>query len=118
MVSTLSNNAEFIHIFTKGDRDAELPYIKEAKRQFDIDTNSGIKVIPVVATPGFNRVLAIGDRPEFICDHALVKDIKNVESLKAALKWCITGEPDSRVTTMEKWIGRLMGGKVVKVNDA
>jgi hypothetical protein len=47
-----------------------------------------------------------------------VKDIKNVESLKAALKWCITGEPDDRVTTMEKWIGRLMGGKVVKVDDA
>ena len=108
------SDAQLLHIFTKGDRDAELPLIKEAKRQLGLD----VKVLPVVATPGFDRVLAIGESPKFICDHALVKDVNNIESLKAALKWCITGEPDSRVTTMEKWIGRLMGGKVVKVDNA
>ena len=114
MESTLTNNVHFVHIFTKGDRDSELPYIKEAKQQLGLD----VMVRPVVATPGFDRILAIGERPDFICDHALVKDVTNIESLKAALKWCITGEPDDRVTTIEKWLSRLMGGKVVKVNNA
>lgn len=76
-----------------------------------------VKVVPVVATPGFDRVLAIGESPQFICDHALVKDVKNIESLKAALKWCITGEPDSRVTTMEKWLSKLFSGKVIRRDE-
>jgi hypothetical protein len=102
-----------LHIHTKGDRDTELPLIKEAKRQLNLE----VKVVPVVATPGFDRVLAIGESPEFICDHALVKDVNNVESLKAALHWCITGEPDNRVTTMEKWLSKILGGKVERKNE-
>lgn len=115
--SVLTSNQQLLHIYTTGDRDTELPYIKEAKRLLDSDTSGGITVIPVVATPGFDRVLAIGERPPFICDHALIKDITNVESVKAALKWCITGEPDDRVTTMEKWLSRLFNGKVERKNE-
>ena len=109
----MTTDVKLLHIFTKGDRDTQLPLIKEAKRQLNIDA----MVKPAVATPGFDRVLALGERPDFICDHALVRDVNNVESLKAALHWCITGEPDSRVTTMEKHLSLIMGVKVERVDD-
>ena len=74
-------------------------------------------VKPAVATPGFGRVLAISEAPDFICDHALVRDVNNMDALKAALHWCITGEPDSRVTTMAKQMSRIMGGEVKEITD-
>lgn len=109
----MTTDVQFLNIYTKGDRDSELAAIREAKQQLNLN----VQVKPVIATPGFGRVLAIGERPPFICDHALVKDVNNIESLKAALKWCITGEHDDRVTTMEKWLSRLFNGKVVEKNE-
>lgn len=104
---------ELLYVYTVGDRDTELPLIKEAKQQLNIETT----VRPVVATHESRRVLALGASPDFICDHALVRDVNNIESLKAALYWCITGEPDSRVTTMAKQMSRIMGGEVKEITD-
>jgi hypothetical protein len=106
-------NVQFLHIHTNGDRDNELELIKEAKQQLNTD----VMLKPVVATPASARVLAIGSSPDFICDHALVRDVENVDALKAALHWCITGEPDSRVTTMAKQISRIVGGEVKEIED-
>ena len=99
-------------IWTKGERDIELPYIKEAKRQLNSDT----KLIPVLAGPGSMRVVAIGERPPFLCDHALIKDVSNVDSVKAALTWFMEDNNDSRVTTVEKWLSRLMGAEVKEID--
>ena len=106
-VSVLTEQ-KLLYIWTKGDRDVELPYIKQAKQQIVSDT----KLIPVAATPGAMRVIAIGERPPFLCDHALIKDVTNVASLKAALEWYIDDNGDSRVTTIAKWLSRLMGAEV------
>lgn len=100
-------------IWTVGDKDSELPYIKQAKAELDTD----VKLIPVLAQPGARKVLAIAERPSFICDHALIRDVKNIEGLKAALHWYITGEPDSRVTTIQKWLSMIMGGEVREITD-
>jgi hypothetical protein len=101
-----------LHIWTKGNRDVELPYIRQAKWQIATD----IKLIPVAAKPGAVRVIAIGERPPFLCDHALIKDVTNVASVKAALEWYIDDNGDSRVTTIEKWLSRLMGAEVKEID--
>ena len=101
-----------LYIWTKGERDSELPYIKEAKRQL----NSAVKLMPVPAKPGSMRVISIGERPPFLCDHALVKDVTNIESLKAALEWYINDNGDPRVTTIAKWLSRLMGAEVKEID--
>lgn len=109
----LLTNTIPLAIWTQGDKDSELPYIKQAKAQLNIDT----KVVPVVAQPGARKVLALGGRPPFVCDHALVRDPKNVEGLKAALRWYITDEPDDRVTTIAKHLSILFGAEVKEVTD-
>ena len=71
--------------------------------------------MPENAVPGSpGRVLAIGSKPDFICDYAYVAN-PTVESLTAALAWCLGLKEDSRGVTMGKMLSEYFGEGVKEI---
>lgn len=82
--------------------------IAEAKNNI----NSGLTVTPTQALPGAVRVIAV-EKPDFICDYALVKS-GSLEGFTAALEWYFGVKEDPRVTTAAKMLSQIMGGEVIE----
>lgn len=95
-----------------GERAADLEPVKVAKRQLDAEWEQAwgqpspyrvrpIGVASAVDLPLDARVLAIGSRPPFFCDYALVHESSPPAGWHAALLWVLGIVPvDSRATTM------------------
>lgn len=72
-------------------------------------------VQPVPAVPGGPvRVLALRERPNFLCDHALVADPMNPDAMLAALRWVLDDSfVDPRATTRDEmmlpWLRSVLG---------
>lgn len=91
---------------------ADLAPIRAAKAQLEHDgaENVPVRVVPIgVGRDGFvnghlvsGRVLAIGSRPPFLCDYALVSERTSSEGWIRAFCW-VTGmaERDSKATLIE-----------------
>lgn len=83
----------------------DLEMLKEAKASIKTD----IKMIPVDAVPGSpGRILALRESPPFLCDHALVRN-PSIESLTAALSYCLGLNDDPRATTVLKVLKEVFG---------
>lgn len=74
-----------------------------------------IKAMPRPAVPGSPApVLAIGERPNFACDYALIQS-GTPEGYAAAIEWAVYGKDDPRIATMEKWLSLTLGCDVVEI---
>lgn len=101
-----------LSIWTDGDRDKALDIIKRAKATLGTD----VMVQPVVAVPNSQgRVIALGSRPTWLVEHAFVKE-PTIESVATALRWAVLGEPDNRVTTIERLLSQWMGCEVKEID--
>ena len=90
-----------------------LTALKTAKSQL----NTRVLIQPVKAVPGSpGRILAIGSKPNFLCDYAYVAE-PTVESLTAALSWCLGLKEDARGVTIGRMLSEIMGGEVREVDD-
>ena len=88
-----------------------LTMLKQAKQQL----NTSLLISPERAVPGSpGRVLAIGSKPNFLCDYAYVAE-PTVESLTAALSWCLGLKEDARGVTIGRMLSEIMGGEVREV---
>lgn len=88
-----------------------LSLLKQAKQQL----NTSLLISPVKAVPGSpGRVLAIGSKPDFICEYAYVAN-PTVESLTAALAWCLGLKEDVRGITMGKMLSEYFGEGVKEI---
>ena len=86
--------------------------LKQAKAQL----NTGQLISPERAVPGSpGRVLAIGSKPNFLCDYAYVAE-PTVESLTQALAWCLELKEDARGVTIGRMLSEIMGGEVREVD--
>lgn len=90
-----------------------LEMLKQAKQQLQ----TSLLISPERAAPGSpGRVLAIGSKPNFLCDYAYVAE-PTVESLTAALSWCLGLKEDARGVTIGRMLSEIMGGEVREVDD-
>lgn len=72
-------------------------------------------VTPVKAVPGSpGRILAIGEKPPFVCDYALVAK-PTVESIKNALEWVLGDHDDPRARTVVQVLEEIFGNGVKEI---
>jgi hypothetical protein len=82
--------------------------LKEAKAQMNISTLLK-PVRAVIGSPG--RVLAIGKKPEWICEYAYVKE-PSTQSFKEALEWILGIREDPRGITVIRTLKEIFGPSV------
>ena len=86
--------------------------IKEAKAQ--IQTDALVKPVRAVAgSPG--RILAIGEKPDWICEYAYVKE-PSTQSFKEALEWILGIKEDPRGVTIIRTLTEIFGPGVREVS--
>lgn len=82
-----------------------LEMIKQAKAMINVNT----LIKPARALPGSpGRILAVGEKPEWICEYAYVKE-PNVKSIKEAMEWILGITEDPRGTTIIKVMKEIFG---------
>ena len=82
-----------------------LEMIKQAKSQ--MSTELLIQPVrAVIGSPG--RVLAIGEKPDWMCEYAYV-ETPNIKSLKEALEWVLELKEDPRGVTLIKRMTEIFG---------
>jgi hypothetical protein len=91
-----------------------LEAVKAAKDSLDLD----YLVKPVKAVSGSpGRVLAIGEKPDFVCDYAFVPN-PTVESLINALNWVLGDHDDPRARTVVQVLEDYFGKGVKEIGPA
>jgi len=100
-------------VYPQKPQAAILDMLKQAKQQLNLP----YKISPEKAVPGSpGRVLAIQEKPNFICDYAYIAN-PNVESLTAALQWVLGLKEDVRGVTMGKMLSEYFGEGVKEIAD-
>jgi hypothetical protein len=89
--------------------------ILEALKQAKANLHLNYLISPEKAAPGSpGRVLAIGEKPNFLCEYAYVAN-PTVESLQAALSWVLGITEDARGVTIARMLSEIMGGEVKEI---
>ena len=84
---------------------AQLEMFKQAKAMIKTD----ILVQPVRAVHGSpGRVIAMGERPHWICDYAYIAN-PNVDSIKEAMEWALEMKEDPRGVTVLRTLKEIFG---------
>jgi hypothetical protein len=105
------SNIKPLPVYPRKPVGAVLEALKQAKAKLP----TGILITPENAVPGSpGRVLAIGEKPNFLCDYAYVKE-PTVESLEQALAWCLELKEDTRGVTIGRMLSELWGGEVKEI---
>lgn len=92
-------------VYPRKPRGKDLEMLKEAKSFLNVK----FLIQPVDAVPGSpGRVLALRESPNFLCDHALVRN-PTVSSVQAALAYCLGLTDDTRGTTVLKMLKETFG---------
>jgi hypothetical protein len=90
-----------------------LSAIKEAKASM----STSILIKPVRAVPGSpGRILAIGKRPDFLCDYALVEE-PTASSIKPALEWILDLRDDYKGYSAIVLLREVFGRDVEEITD-
>lgn len=102
-------------VYPRKPAGVDLDLIKQAKASLGYPQ----LVQPVDAVPGSpGIILALRERPNFICDHAFVQNV-TLESVTAALKHCLGLSDDCRGTTVTMMLKEVFGEelKEIEVTD-
>lgn len=94
---------------------AALELVKRAKAELETQ----FKVVPVRALPGSpGRMLALGVKPNFVCDYAPVVDPSNYTSVKNALSWVLDETQDvERGVTVLDCLKEIFGPQTRELDD-
>jgi hypothetical protein len=89
----------------------DLQLLKEAKALLNIS----LLIQPVDAVPGSpGRILALRESPNFLCDHALVRN-PTLSSVQAALAYCLGLTEDTRGMTVLKMLKETFGEETTEI---
>jgi hypothetical protein len=104
-------SARVLPIYPSVPTGGVLEALKAAKDSLDVD----YLIQPVKAVPGSpGRILAIGKKPHFVCDYALVAN-PTVESFKNALHWALGDHDDPRARTVIQVLEEIFGKGVKEI---
>jgi hypothetical protein len=114
MVEFTDPDARVLPIWCENMTDETWKLIAAAIRELNIN----FKIKPVKAVPGSpGIILAIGSRPEWVCDgYALVED-PHTDGLRVALDVILNNRHDARIVTDLKILQRFFGAEVKILED-
>lgn len=97
--------------WAKPPTDADWQRIRQAKAALKLD----FLVQPGRASAGSpGRILAVGGKPDFVCDYATVADTRSA-GLQIALNWVLGTHDDPRAVTMPEMLTEIFGKEVKEV---
>lgn len=98
-------------VYPRKPHGQDLQLLKEAKALL----NTNLLIQPVDAVPGSpGRILALRESPNFLCDHALVRN-PTLSSVQAALAYCLGLTEDTRATTVLKMLKETFGEETTEI---
>jgi len=98
-------SARILPIYPSAPTGADLELFKSAKGKMSLD----YLIQPVQAFYGSPfRVIALRERPEFICDYAFVKN-PTEDSIRSAMEWALSEKEDSRAKTVVNMLEDIFG---------
>lgn len=111
--SFASDQDRFLPIWTEDYAAVDMDRIKRAKAGLEL----AYVVYPRHATTGgeYDRVLAVGSRPPYVCDYALISERSDHAGVTAALRWVLGEVEDDRATTMADVLSAIFGGSVREI---
>lgn len=90
---------------------ADLELFKSAKGELSLD----YLLKPVRGLYGSPfRIIALRERPDFICDYAFVEK-PTVESIRDAMGWALGDHEDSRAVTIVSALEKIFKGEVKEI---
>ena len=105
MASHSTTDPLILAVYPSKPAGADLEAFKAAKASMGID----YLIQPVRAVNGSPfRIIALRERPEFICDYALVKN-PTESSIRSAMEWALSDKFDDRATTVVKMLEEIFG---------
>jgi len=105
MASPSTTEPRILPIYPSTPTGADLELFRSAKGKMSLD----YLIQPVRAVYGSPfRIIALRKRPDFICDHAFVKE-PSEKSIQAALEWALSEKEDSRATTVINMLEEIFG---------
>ena len=105
MASPSTTEARILPVYPSKPVGADLEAFKAAKASMGIE----YLIQPVRAVNGSPfRVIALRERPDFICDYALVKN-PTEGSIRSAMEWALSDKVDDRATTVVKMLEEIFG---------
>lgn len=105
MASHSTAEARILPVYPAKPTGADLEAFKAAKASMGID----YLIQPLRAVNGSPfRVIALRERPDFICDYALVKNPTEA-SVRSAMDWALGDEVDNRATTVLDMLKEIFG---------
>jgi len=105
MASPSTTEARILPVYPSVPTGADLELFRSAKSKLSLDYL--IKPVRAVYGSPF-RIIALRERPDFICDHALVAK-PNVDSIQAAMEWALSDKEDSRAKTVISMLREIFG---------
>lgn len=111
MASLSTTEARILPVYPSTPTGADLELFRSAKGELSLD----YPIRPVRAVYGSPfRIIALRERPDFICDYAFVeKPSKN--SIQAALEWALGDHEDSRAVTIVSTLEKIFKGRVKEI---
>jgi hypothetical protein len=107
----MSEKTRILPIYPSLPTGDELEMFRSAKGELSLD----YLIQPVLGVYGSPfRIIALKERPDFICDHALVKN-PTIQSIKAAMEWALSDKEDSRAVTVLQTLQNIFGEGVHEV---
>jgi len=105
MASHSTTEPLILAVYPSKPAGADLEAFKAAKASMGIER----LIQPVRAVHGSPfRIIALRERPDFICDYALVKN-PTATSIRAAMEWALSEKSDSRATTVLDMLKEIFG---------
>jgi hypothetical protein len=105
MASHSTTDPLILAVYPSKPAGADLEAFRAAKASMGIER----LIQPVRAVQGSPfRIIALRERPEFICDYALVKN-PTPASIRAAMEWALSESSDSRATTVLDMLKEIFG---------
>ncbi len=111
MASHSTTDPLILAVYPSKPAGADLEAFRAAKASMGIER----LIQPVRAVYGSPfRIIALRERPEFICDYAFVKE-PSEKSIQAALEWALGEHEDSRAVTIVSTLKKIFKGEVKEI---
>jgi hypothetical protein len=105
MASPSTTEPRILPVYPSKPAGDDLEAFKAAKASMGID----YLIQPVRAVCGSPfRVIALRERPDFVCDYAFVKNPTEA-SIRSAMDWALSDKVDSRATTVLDVLKQIFG---------
>lgn len=111
MASHSTTKTRILPVYPSVPTGADLELFKSAKGELSLDYL--LKPVRGLSGSPF-RIIALRERPDFICDHAFVEK-PTVESIREAMRWALGEEEDSRATTVVNMLEGIFGKPVTEL---